>query len=191
MPRSARLDAPGVLHHIIIRGMNDRMIFADDSDRDNLLERLAVLLPENLTAFYAWAFLPDHVHLLIRRGPEGMSRLMQRLLTGYARSFNRRHRRKGALFQNRFESFVCHEDVYFKELVRYIHLNPIRRKRVKNVEALNTFSYSGHAALMGNQARPWQDTRFVLSAFGKRIQNRTSIIWPMSRPDMASTEKRH
>ncbi|MGD9235435.1 MAG: transposase [Desulfobacterales bacterium] len=153
----------------IIRGINDRMIFSDDSDRDNLVERLAVLLPETRTPCYAWAFLPDHAHFLVRSSPEGISRLMQRLLTGYARCFNRRHRRKGALFQKRYKSFVCQEDVYFKELVHYIHLNPIRRKLVKNIKALNRFAYSGHATLMGNQARLWQDTRFVLSEFGKRV----------------------
>ncbi|MGD8342575.1 MAG: transposase [Desulfobacterales bacterium] len=169
MPRSARIDAPGVLHHIIIRGMNNRVIFTDDSDRDNLLERLAALLPETRTACYAWAFLPDHAHFLMRSGPEGISRLMQRLLTGYARSFNRRHRRKGALFQQRYKSFVCQEDVYFKELVRYIHLNPVRRNLTKDIEASNTFPYSGHATLMGKHARPWQNTRFVLSGFGKGI----------------------
>ena len=169
MPRLARIDTPGMLHHIIIRGMNDCMIFKDDSDRDNLLERLAVLLPETRTACYAWAFLPDHAHFLMRSGPEGISRLMQRLLTGYARFFNRRHRQKGALFQKRYKSFVCQEDVYFKELIRYIHLNPVRRKLIKDIKTLNKFPYSGHATLMGAHARPWQDTRFVLSGFGKSI----------------------
>ncbi len=169
MPRLARIDVAGVLHHIIIRGINDRAIFKNDSDRDNLLDRLAVLLPETHTACYAWAFLPDHAHFLMRSGPEGISRLMQRLLTGYARTFNRRHRRKGALFQKRYKSIVCQEDVYFRELIRYIHLNPIRRKLLKDIEGLNQFTYSGHATLMGKHARPWQDVRFVLSGFGKGI----------------------
>jgi hypothetical protein len=86
--------------------MDDRMIFTDDSDRDNLVGRLALLLPETRTACYAWAFLPDHAHFLLRSGPEGISRLMQRLLTGYARCFNRRHRRVGALFHKRYKSFA-------------------------------------------------------------------------------------
>ena len=169
MPRLARIDAPGALHHVIIRGMNGHSIFKDDSDRDDLLERLAVLLPETRTACYAWAFLPDHAHFLMRSGPEGISRLMQRLLTGYARTFNRRHRRKGALFQKRYKSFVCQEDVYLKELVRYIHLNPIREKLIKDINGLNKYPYSGHSALMGKPLRDWQDTRFVLSWFGKNV----------------------
>jgi REP element-mobilizing transposase RayT len=57
MPRSARLDSPGILHHVIIRGIERRKIFWDDDDRQDLFERLADLLPKTRTACYAWAFL--------------------------------------------------------------------------------------------------------------------------------------
>ena len=134
-----------------------------------MLERLAVLLPETRTICYAWALMPDHAHFLMRSGLEGISRLMQRLLTGYARYFNRRHRRKGALFQKRYKSFVCQEDVYFKEMVRYIHLNPARKKLIQDIKSLNEFPYSGHSALMGNHRRAWQDTRCVLASFGRGV----------------------
>src|SRR4030042_6721072 len=119
MPRLARLDAPGVLHHVIIRGIERRNIFKDNKDRDNLLERLATLLSETQTACYAWALLPNHAHFLFRTGKVGLSPLMRRLLTGYAASFNRRHKRHGQLFQNRYKSINCQEEVYLKELVRY------------------------------------------------------------------------
>ena len=93
---------------------------------------------------------------------------MRRLLTGYAVSFNRRHRRHGQLFQNRYKSIICQEDAYLKELVRYIHLNPLRAKLVPDISNLNSYKYSGHSALMGKRKREWQDTRYVLSYFGKR-----------------------
>ena len=126
MPRQARLDAPGVLHHIMIRGIERRKIFTDDKDREDMLDRLAKLLPETQTACYAWAFLPNHAHFLFRTGVTPLATVMRRLLTGYAVSFNRRHKRRGHLFQNRYKSIVCQEDAYLKELVRYIHLNPVR-----------------------------------------------------------------
>jgi len=122
MARLARLDAPGVLHHIIIRGIERRNIFRDNQDRENLLERLGELLLETRTGCYAWAFLANQAHLLLRTGKVPIATLMRRLLTGYVVSFNRRHRRYGHLFQNRYKSIVCQEDLYFKELVRYIHL---------------------------------------------------------------------
>ena len=106
MPRFARLDAPGVLHHIIIRGIERRTIFRDDPDKDNLTDRLAILLPETKTSCYAWALMSNHAHFLFRSGKAGISTLMRRLLTGYAIYFNRRHRRHGQLFQNRYKSMT-------------------------------------------------------------------------------------
>jgi len=94
---------------------------------------------------------------------------MRRLLTGYAVSFNRRHKRHGQLFQNRYKSIICQEDAYLKELVRYIHLNPLRTKLVAGIGKLNQYKYSGHSALMGKRKCEWQDTRYVLSYFSKQI----------------------
>ena len=104
MPRLARLVAPGVLHHIIIRGIEHRAIFRDDFDRENLLERLSILVPETQSICYAWVLMSNHAHFLLRSGASGIAHLMRRLLTGYAVSFNRRQRRHGQLFQNRYPS---------------------------------------------------------------------------------------
>lgn len=168
MPRLARLDAPGVLHHVIIRGIERRRIFKDDKDRDNLINRLQQLLPETNTSCYAWALLHNHAHFLFRTGDTGLSTLMRRLLTGYAVSFNRRHRRHGQLFQNRYKSIVCQEDAYLQELVRYIHLNPLRTRIDFSIFDLNKYEYSGHSVLMGKEKCSWQDTRYVLSYFGRK-----------------------
>jgi putative transposase len=167
MPRLPRLDAPGILHHVIIRGIERGKIFKDDKDRDNLIERLNVLLPKTDTLCYAWAFMSNHAHFLFRSGPAGLPYLMQRLLTGYVVTFNRRHNRHGQLFQNRYKSIVCQEDAYLKELVRYIHLNPIRAKIVPDISALNNYHYSGHSVLMGNKQGAWQDTAYILNAFAQ------------------------
>lgn len=167
MPRLGRLDAPGVLHHIMIRGIERRSIFKDDIDREDLLARLGTLLPETQTTCYAWVLMPNHVHLLLRTGQVPLATLMQRLLTGYAVRFNRRHERQGILFQNRYKSVVCQEDVYFKELVRYVHLNPIRAGIVSTLTELNRYPYSGQSALLGKLRRPWQATECVLRCFGR------------------------
>ena len=137
MPILARLDAPGVLHHIIIRGIERRKIFRDNKDRDNFIDRLSDLLPATQTTCYAWAFIPNHAHFLFRSSGK-ISTLMRRLLTGYAIYFNRRHRRHGQLFQNRYKSIGCQEDMYFRELVRYIHHYYQRQK--KNLNAVMIFT---------------------------------------------------
>ncbi len=168
MPRSARLDTPGALHHIMIRGIERRKIFRDDDDRENFLDRLEKLLPVTQTACFAWALIPNHAHFLFRTGAVPIATLMRRLLTGYAVYFNHRHKRSGQLFQNRYKSILCQEDAYLTELVRYIHLNPYRAGLVKSLEALDKYPYCGHSVLMGNRKRDWQDTDNVLSYFGKQ-----------------------
>jgi len=167
MPRAARLDAPGVVHHIIVRGIEGRDIFRDDLDRERFLSRLEMLLPATQVTCYAWAFLPNHAHFLFRSGAVPIATLMRRLLTGYAVDFNRRHRRRGYLFQNRYKSILCQEDPYFQELVRYIHLNPLRAGLVRTLAELNHFPYCGHSAVMGRKSRPWQDVMYVLLSFGR------------------------
>jgi putative transposase len=91
---------------------------------------------------------------------------MQRLLTGYAFYFNRRYRRSGHLFQNRYKSILCQEDAYLLDLVRYIHLNPIRARLVQDYKALQTYPFCGHSAIMGKVPREWQDTAYILGMFG-------------------------
>jgi len=103
MPRLARLDALGALHHIIIRGIERRKIFRDNKDRDNFIDRLSDLLPATQNTCYAWAFIPNHAHFLFRSSGE-ISTLMRRLLTGYAIYFNRKHRRHGQLFLSKPEA---------------------------------------------------------------------------------------
>ncbi len=168
MPRSARLDAPGVLHHIMIRGIERRKIFLDDTDRDDFLARLERLLPVTKTSCFAWAFMPNHAHFLFRTGSTPIAKLMSRLLTGYAVYFNFRHKRSGRLFQNRYKSILCQEDAYLTELVRYIHLNPVRAGLVKGLDELSRYAYSGHSVLMGHRKREWQDADYVLNYFGKQ-----------------------
>jgi len=167
MPRRPRLDAAGTLHHVMIRGIERRNIFRDARDRKDLIERLSTLLPQTRTACYAWSFMSNHAHFLLRSGPFGMADLMRRLLTGYVVTFNKRHRRSGQLFQNRYKSIICEEEVYFKELVRYIHLNPVRAGIVSTMDDLDSFPWSGHSVLMGTREIPWQDTDYVLRMFAK------------------------
>jgi putative transposase len=93
---------------------------------------------------------------------------MRRLLTGHAVSYNLRHSRHGHLFQNRYKSIICEEDAYFKELIRYIHLNPVRAGLVKDVAELDRYRWCGHSVIMGKVKRAWQERDYVLRWFGKK-----------------------
>lgn len=166
MPRGPRLDVPGTLHHVIFRGIEGNRIVYDDQDRAWLVDKLAKLSYASRTAIFAWAIMDNHVHLLLKSGPEGLSSFMRKLLTSYAITFNRRHNRHGYLFQNRYKSIVCQEELYFLRLISYIHLNPFRAGLVKNLDQLDHFPWSGHAALMGYRPNQWQQCDKVLDLFG-------------------------
>ncbi len=95
-----------------------------------------------------------HFHILLRTGPTPLSKTMRRLMTGYAVNFNRRHRRSGHLFQNRYKSVVCEEDTYLLELTRYIHMNPLRARLIEDLKSLDKYQWSGHSVLIGKQKNP-------------------------------------
>jgi AraC-like DNA-binding protein len=96
---------------------------------------------------------------------------MRRLLTGYAVSFNLKYQRHGQLFQNRYKSILCQEDRYLKELVRYIHLNPLRANLASDLKALDRYRWCGHSAIMGKTACDWQNIEYVLKLFGNKISS--------------------
>jgi len=166
MPRQARLDAPGTLHHVIVRGIEKRRIVDDDRDRENFISRLGHLATATGTQVYSWSLLTNHAHILLHSGEKGLSSFMRRLLTGYAIEYNLRHKRHGHLFQNRYKSIVCEEDAYFLELVRYIHLNPLRAGLVNDLAELSRYHWCGHSVLTGNVINSWQNRAGVLSMFG-------------------------
>lgn len=168
MPRKPRIDAPEALHHIIIKGIKKRKIFRDDIDRVNFLERLERILTGTSTSCYAWALIPNHAHLLLQTGAVPIATVMRRLLTGYAVSFNRRHHRHGQLFQNRYKSTICQEEPYLLELVRYIHLNPLRSKTVNDFSELDNYPFTGHSSILGKRLNTWQGSDYVLRYFGEK-----------------------
>jgi putative transposase len=169
MPRKSRIDAPGALHHIIARGIDQGKIFQDPTDKRDFINRLSEILKATETRCYAWALIPNHFHLLLITGNAPIATVMRRLLTGHALWYNRRHRRNGHLFQNRYKSILCQEDAYLLELVRYIHLNPLRAKLVQKMSSLDNYSFCGHSALLDRRSNDWQDTETVLKLFGEKV----------------------
>src|SRR3989337_1685227 len=165
MPRQARLDVPGALHHIMVRGINKSAIFNDDQDRQKFLERLRENVITAGAVVYAWVLMTNHVHILFKSGKQGISVVMRKQLTWYAQYYNRRHRRTGHLFENRYKSILCDEDNYLLALIRYIHLNPVRAGIVATMSELDKYHWSGHSAVMNKQECPWMDTAYVLLQF--------------------------
>jgi len=169
MPRTARIDIPNLLQHVIVRGIEKRDIFVGDEDRHDFATRFSRLLKTTGTECLAWSLMSNHFHLLLRVKDVSLANFMRRLLTGYAVTFNLRYGRSGHLFQNRYKSLICNEEEYLLEMVRYIHLNPLRAGMVATLDDLDGYQWCGHSVLLGRNELPGQATAEVLSRFGRTV----------------------
>jgi REP element-mobilizing transposase RayT len=150
------------------RGIARGAIFVDEDDRHAFVDGLAVGVRRAEMMVYAWALMPNHVHLLAGSPAGQLSAAMRHLLSSYAGHFNRRHRRVGHLFQNRFKSLLVEADNYLLELVRYVHLNPVRAGLVETLDALDHYPWTGHQALLSVSPPRWQAVDPVLALFGSQ-----------------------
>jgi REP element-mobilizing transposase RayT len=153
----------------MVRGLERRTIFRDDRDRADFIQRVAALAAARAWTVLAWALLANHAHLLVRTRERPLATAMRSLLTGYAGGFNRRHKRTGHLFQNRYKSIVVEEEPYLLELTRYIHLNPLRAGLVRDLRALDRYRWCGHSAILGARRVPWQAVDEILGQFGRQV----------------------
>ena len=165
MPRQPRLDFPGALHHVMARGIEGKHIFESKEDKDAFLARLKLVLKSSDIQLYAWAIMGNHFHLLVQTGNTPLSEFMRRLMTSFAVFYNKTHKRKGHLFQNRYKSIVCDKDEYLKPLIRYIHLNPVKAGIVSS-DALRTYPYTSHHEIFKDSSNLLINTQEVLSYFG-------------------------
>ncbi|MBI5409055.1 MAG: transposase [Nitrospirae bacterium] len=149
----------------MVRGIDKSVIFRDKHDKLKILEKMGAEVTAGRCTVYAWVLMDNHVHLLFKSGEWGISTVMRKVLTWYAQYFNRRYRRTGHLFQNRYKSILCEEETYLLALVRYIHLNPIRANIISTLEGLDDYPWSGHRAIIGKAEYPWMRTEDVLSEF--------------------------
>lgn len=165
MPRMPRLESPGSLYHIMAHSIEGRDLFVDDQDRNDFLSRFEKGLKKCDFQCYAWSLMDNHYHLLIRSSDLPLSKLMRSLNGGYAQHYNKKYKRKGYLFQDRFKSVLCEDQDYAMELIRYIHLNPLRAGLVKTLEQLKTWAWCGHGYLLGTK-----------NAHGEQFQNREECL---------------
>src|SRR5256885_8542398 len=146
MARKARVEVEGGLYHVITRGNNRQKIFKSDDDFQKFLSLLEIQKQKLPYFLYAYCLMSNHVHLLIERQADSIGRIMHRVLSGYSQYYNRRYRKVGHVLQGRHSAILCQSDRYLSELVRYIHLNPVRAGMVARPE---DYGYSGHRAYFG------------------------------------------
>jgi REP element-mobilizing transposase RayT len=166
MARKPRLHVPGGVYHVMLRGNAGQDIFFSDGDRAVFYR----LVQEGIERFghrvHGFCLMTNHVHLLIQVADVPLSRSLQNLAFRYTRWINRERGQVGHLFQGRYKAVLVDADAYLLELVRYIHLNPVRAGLVADPVG---YPWSGHRAYLGMEAIPWLHTEWVLGQFAKRL----------------------
>lgn len=165
MARKARVEVAGGLYHVITRGNNRQTIFHCSDDYRKFISLLEVQKYKLPFFLYAYCLMSNHVHLLIERQADLVARIMHRVLTGYSQYYNRRYQKVGHLLQGRHKAILCESDRYLAELVRYIHLNPVRARMVRRPE---DYEHSSHRKYLGLEAAGIVDVDPVLRHFGAR-----------------------
>ena len=162
MSTKYRKQSDADLYHVTIRGVAKQIIFEDDEDRRFFGKRMRLLLAECDVKLYAWCFMSNHVHLLLKSGIGNVTAFMRKLQTSYAMYFNKRHDRTGHLFQHRFDSVPIETDEQLLTTVRYIHRNPedIPGQEFDAYEWSSYREYLNHPFI--------SETAFVMTVFGSR-----------------------
>lgn len=159
MARRPRIHFPGAIYHAMARGVDGRDIYVDNLDRVQFLEGMRRIENETSARVLAYCLMGNHFHLAIKVERVPLSFIMQRMLSGYCRIFNRRHDREGHLFQARHKAIICLNERYLANLIPYIHLNPVRSGFVAAPQDWPWSSYeSGQAAIVDADFDPWPTT---------------------------------
>jgi len=151
------------LYHVILRGNARRAIFFDDDDRSRWMNILQTGLKRYQDEIHAFCWMTNHVHMAIRSGAHPLSELMRFTAGQYSRQTNFKMGRSGHLFQRRYQAILVDADSYLLELIRYIHLNPVRGGLVDDPQ---DYPWSSHREYLGNRMTEWLSMDWVLSLFG-------------------------
>jgi REP element-mobilizing transposase RayT len=168
MPRKPRIHYPGAVYHVILRGNAGHPVYFEDLDRHRFFLFLQYAVEKFDCRIHAFCLMTNHIHLVVQTGAIPLSRVMQNISQRYTAWINFTQSRTGHVFQGRYKALLIDADSYLLELVRYIHLNPVRAA----MTALpDDYPWSSHHAYAGRETIPWLTTEWALSMFGKHVAN--------------------
>jgi REP element-mobilizing transposase RayT len=169
MGRCRRICFPGAFYHCINRGNRREQIYRDNSDYQQMLEGLANISSRYKVRIHSYCLMPNHFHLLVEQQDLSVSLAMRSLTTCYARYFNRKYHKVGHVFQGRFRGILCDKQSYLLELVRYIHLNPVRARLIQLPQE---WEWSSLSAYLGKSKNEWLYQKDVMEIFGRQPRHR-------------------
>ena len=160
MPRKPRVHVQEAFYHVLARGNQKQLIFYDDEDYQIYLRLTKKYSERYNVELHGYVLMPNHVHFLVRVNSVPLARFMQGIQQTYTQIFNKRHEKVGHLFQGRYKSFYIDKEVYLLELIRYIHLNPVKAGLVKEPQ---NYRWSSQRNYYHARVGSWVDTSFITS----------------------------
>ncbi len=185
MARRKRYHSTGCFYHVILKGNHGGDIFFSDRDRYSML----YLMQEGIERFghqiHAYCFMDNHVHLIIQVGEISLSKIMQNITFRYSQKINRRNKTVGHLFQGRFKAILVQDEKYFKQLLRYIHRNPVRAGMTNFP---GEYLWSSHNVFLDRSKIAWLNCAFALSQFsedrGEAIALYSAYVHEIESPEV-------
>ena len=144
MPRQPRQKSSTGIYHVMLRGINQQVIFEDNEDYSKFLETIEKYKTVSGYKIYAYCLMSNHIHLLLKVEKEDLDLIMKRIAGSYVYWYNWKYYRKGHLFQDRFKSEPVENDEYFFTVIRYIHQNPVKAEIAENVMEYRYSSYNDY-----------------------------------------------
>ena len=165
MPRKRRLHMPGGFYHVILRGNARQPIFFDQEDRELWQEIIEDGLRRYQHRLHAYCWMTNHVHMSVQVGDKPLAAFMRYVASRHARKVNRKYNQTGHLFERRYRAILVQQDEYLKELLRYIHMNPVRARMVADPA---DYRWSSHTAYLLRTSPDWLTIEFLQRMFGQR-----------------------
>lgn len=162
MPRRLRIHQPHGFYHVTLRGNHQRDLFVVDGDRSVLNGIVSRVIEKHGVRIHAYCWMTNHLHMLIQAAADPLAEPMRQIAAGFARAMQSRMQTTGHYFERRYHAVLVDSDSYLLELIRYIHLNPVRGGLVNSA---TSYRWSSHHAYLGTRVEPWVTTDFVLRMF--------------------------
>jgi REP element-mobilizing transposase RayT len=162
-PTPSRLRLQGGIHHVALRGREGRPLFNTTGDRATLERIVGELLPEFSARAHAYCWMTNHLHLVVEIPPERMAALQNALVARYTLEYSGCKSPLVPLFDPPHPAFRVNADAYLLQLIRYVHLNPLRAGLVRNAA---DYPWSGHRAYLGYGGAPWLSTDLAFRLLG-------------------------
>ena len=163
MPRTLRQKSESGIYHIMLRGINQQVIFEDDEDYEKFIEILKAYKEISGYKIFAYCLMSNHIHILLKVGKESVDKILKRIASSYVYWYNWKYYRRGHLFQDRFKSEPVEDDRYLLTVIRYIHQNPIKANIVRNIESYEYSSYGEYI----NTSDGLIDRQYIFSILDK------------------------